>query len=256
MTNFFRIALLTITLLCGHRICTAQTWTEFSTFVHPEQPDTFVMQTLLHYGGTNAFSIQTQFSLQGIVIVTDDPTEGSTTAPTGTPNPNAPPPPANGANADEQAVAGIMTCLGYTGVTNQPFGSNPNSPNILPTDTNYLPGPPPGKYYDPDPTKIPRPDIRIEGNLFDIYSPTPTKTPKGIVDVVQEKTESQCDRIIVKLPDPPTGKTIDDVITEIVDEVNKKRKTPDNGIRDDLEELIVVKSDGTIKRFFPGGGVN
>ncbi len=68
--------------------------------------------------------------------------------------------------------------------------------------------------------------------------------------------ETQCDRVIVKLPDPPTGKTIDDVIAEIIVEVQKKRDTPDTGTRDDLEELIVVKPDGTIQRLFPNGGVN
>ena len=187
----------------------------------------------LDFGQSNYFA--SQFRTTGLVV--DDPTTGSETKPGGKPNPTATPPAGNGANADEQAVATTIVREGYTII---------NQPPILPTDTDHLPGPPPGKYNGK------KPDYRIEGKLFDLYSPTPTKTPTGIADVIDQKAGTQVSRVIVKLPPPPKDKTIDDVITEIVKEVQKKRDTPDTGTRDDLEELWVVKPDGTIVKLFPG----
>jgi hypothetical protein len=232
------------TVLGNVPLVSAQTWIEFSAFSHPQQPNTVVVQSLLHYGGTTALGTQAQFSPMGIVVIVDDPTEGSETNPTGTPNPDADPPPQNGASDDEQAVATILVRKGYEGVVNQP-GDQPDWPR--PTDTNYLP--PDGKYQGR------KPDLRVQDTFFDVYSPETSTSPKSIADNVQTKTERQCDRIIIKLPDPPEGKTVDQVIDEIIVEVQKKRDTPDNGIRDHMEELIVVKPDGTTRRLFPNGGI-
>lgn len=226
---------------------------EASSFFLQEPTDTFAIKLSVDYGGERKIEAQLEFSVFGLRVVVQDPTVGDETIPTGTPDPNAPPPPGNGANPDETAVAGIMTCLGYENVINQPFGNPPTAPTVLPTDTNYLPGPPPGKYHRPN---LPRPDLRIQGDLFDVYSPQSATPIKNVVSNIQEKTEEQCDRIIIKLPTPPTGQTVDQYVGEIVTEVNIKRNTPGSGIRDDLQELIVVKPDGTIKRLFPGGGVN
>jgi len=138
-----------------------------------------------------------------------------------------------------------MVRLGYEDVINQPSDNEPDWPD---DDPDYQQ--PDGKY------KGKEPDYRIQGELFDLYTPEDDTTPKNIADKIDKKAETQCDRVIVKLPDPPTGKTIDEVIDEIIDEVQKKRDTPDTGTRDDLEELIVVKPDGSIQRLFPNGGVN
>jgi len=73
---------------------------------------------------------------------------------------------------------------------------------------------------------------------------------------VDGKARNQCDRIIIQLPDPPDGTSEDVFIDKIIDEVNLKRGTPGSGCREDLEELFVYKSDGTLQRLFPGGGVN
>jgi hypothetical protein len=204
-------------------------WTEVTGFVHPEDPDTFVIQYVYHYGGTNALAVQEQYTPFGVIIVTDEPTEGSTTSPSGPLNPNAPTPPRNGASDAENAVAGVIVQGGYTVV---------QQPKPIPAN-------------DPFRTKYPNsdPDYKIEGRYFDLYSPQNTTPAGNVASNVNDKAGGQVDRIIIEFPPGTTPQRIQDVI----DEIQVYRNTPDSGTRKKLEEMWIIKPDRTIEKIFPGG---
>lgn len=205
-----------------------QPWIETSSFVHPEQPDTFVFQTVLHYGGSNAFATQAQFSFGGIVVVIDDPTEGSKTEPSGEPDPNAPEPPRNGSNDAEHGVAVLIVRDGYV-ITQQP---------TIPEDDPFR---------DDYPTS--NPDYKIEDHYFDLYSPANSTPANNVADNVDTKIGSQVDHVIIEFPTDAT----DERVQEVIDAIQGKRDTPDTATRDDLEEIWIIKPDRTIERIFPDG---
>lgn len=222
----------------------------------------------LYSGGAIYYATQFRISEFGVTVEEDEPTTGTTTNPSGGEKPK---PPGNGADPNEEWVGDKLGDGGYT-VLNQPLGKADGTGTYtpLPTDTDYLPERPvldsdgnPVLDDDGNPKTLPkgkyhpkRPDLRIEGELFDIYTPEAATDGRAIAGRVDEKARSQCDRVIIDLHNRPNDATLDTTITEIITEVNKKRNTPGTGIREDMEELLVVKPDGTIVRLFPGGGVN
>ena len=98
--------------------------------------------------------------------------------------------------------------------------------------------------------KYPRskPDLKINGDYFDIYSPKPTTPAKNIANTVDNKVGTQAGRIVLDLQIDFTEGQIRDVI----DAIQGRRDTPDSATREKLEEIWVVMPDGSIKKVFPG----
>ena len=207
-----------------------------TTILLEETPEHGVgLELRLDYGGPTYAA--TQFRLTGIIA--DEASKGEETKPSKEPDPNAPPPPTTKETSEKEAeIATTIRRAGYDPVV--------NDPEISPTDTDYLEGPPRGKYYPK------RPDYRIQGELFDLYSPEPDTTPRGVAGGVDTKFGKQVDRVIVQVPELPDDRSADDYINDVIDEVKKKRKTPGTGTRENMKELWIVKPDGTIVKVFPG----
>jgi hypothetical protein len=99
-----------------------------------------------------------------------------------------------------------------------------------------------GKYPDSNP------DVKINDEYCDIYSPTTTTPPRNIADTVDSKVGTQADRIILDLQIDFTEQQI----LEILDAIQRRRDTPDTATREKLEEIWVIMPDGSIKKVFPG----
>jgi hypothetical protein len=83
-----------------------------------------------------------------------------------------------------------------------------------------------------------RPDYRIEGEIFDCYSPN-TSDPRSIVDMINKKVvRGQADRIVLNLED--SGITRNELRQAITDYGAK-----------DLKEVIVIDQNGNVVRFYP-----
>ena len=97
------------------------------------------------------------------------------------------------------------------------------NPEVLPTD-NVAPGK--------------NPDLRVEGEIFDCYSPA-TSDAGNIVDRINMKVaDGQADRIVLNLQDSSVSRS------------ELRQALMDQG-SPDLKEIIAIDQSGNIIRFFP-----
>lgn len=94
-----------------------------------------------------------------------------------------------------------------------------------------------GNGYGVKPTS--NPDLLVEENVFDVYSPGTTTGNRNIINTIASKTKTQAERIILNLDDytQDLGTLKNDIL----------RKT--SGDLKYLKELKVIK-DGTIDTWF------
>jgi hypothetical protein len=93
-----------------------------------------------------------------------------------------------------------------------------------------------------------KPDLKINGDYFDVYSPKTSTSPRNIAATVDKKVGEQAGRIVLDLQIDFTEGQIRDVL----DAIQGRRDTPDTATREKLEELWVVMPDGSIRKLFPG----
>lgn len=85
------------------------------------------------------------------------------------------------------------------------------------------------------------PDYRIEGKIFDAYSPTTARAFNIWTRVMQDKVEEgQADRIIININDPGAGANLDDL----------RRQFQEHPIPG-LKEVKVIDHGGAIVDIYP-----
>lgn len=82
-----------------------------------------------------------------------------------------------------------------------------------------------------------RPDLRLGGNIFDVYSPR-TADLDTLRDTMSRKTKEQAGRLVINLADSPaTPDQVRDVLA--------RKPVPR------LRELLVIDQQGRVSRLFP-----
>jgi hypothetical protein len=82
------------------------------------------------------------------------------------------------------------------------------------------------------------PDYLIEGKIFDCYAPGPTTIPAEIVKKMDGKVADQAKRIVLNLADNNVSR-------------HELREAIAKFGRDDLAEVILIDSTGSVVKFFP-----
>lgn len=82
-----------------------------------------------------------------------------------------------------------------------------------------------------------KPDFRIEGRLFDCYSPT-SSNPRHIVNEINDKATRQSPRIVLNLADTDVSR-------------HELRAAIDNYLSTSVVEIIVIDQSGFVVRFYP-----
>lgn len=103
-------------------------------------------------------------------------------------------------------------------------------------------------HKDKYPGGNPKPDLKVNGDYFDIYSPKPTTKPENVADTVAGKLSKQADRLVLDLQVGFTQEQVDAILKAIQD----LRDTPDSSVQTKLQELWVLMPDGTVNKVFPG----